>query len=204
MRSRLLLASLAVLALISAGVAALLVTRADDQPAAAAVTSHGTALVGGPFTLTDHTGARVSDADFRGRWMLVFFGYTYCPDVCPLDLQVMVEARELLPAAEAAKLAPIFITVDPERDTVEQLASYVTLFDPALIGLTGSRAEIDAAIRAYRVYARKAEGGAAGDGYLVDHSAFTYLMGPDGAYVTHFGHGTTPEQMAARLKELLA
>jgi protein SCO1/2 len=134
--------------------------------------------------------------------MLVYFGYTYCPDICPLGLQTMTEAVHELPDEVARQVVPLFITVDPERDTLPVMTEYVGLFDDGLIGLTGTPAEIGAVTKAYRVYARKADSSTAAD-YLMDHSTFTYLMGPDGEYVTHFGHGTTPEQMAARIAELV-
>jgi cytochrome oxidase Cu insertion factor (SCO1/SenC/PrrC family) len=199
MRSRLLIGALVSLAVVSAALATVIVHRLEAEPRS---TSTGTALIGGPFTLSDHQGGRVSDTDFRGRFMLVYFGYTFCPDMCPLGLQVMAQALDELPAEIAAEIVPVFITVDPERDTVEALREYVPLFHPRLIGLTGSAEEVDEALRAYRVYARKAESSAAA-AYLMDHSTFTYLMGPDGAYLTHFGHATTPEAMAAKLAELV-
>jgi protein SCO1/2 len=162
----------------------------------------GTAAIGGPFRLTDQNGNRVTNETFAGRNMLIYFGYTYCPDICPLSLQNMVAALDELSPAEAERVAPIFITVDPERDTVEQLASYVPLFDDRLIGLTGTDAEIKAAARAYRVYFAKAEVEGSAD-YLMDHSSFIYLMGPDGTYRAHFGHDATPQEIAARLRSEL-
>lgn len=162
----------------------------------------GKALVGGPFTLTDHTGKRVSDADFRGKNMLVFFGFTYCPDVCPTALQVMAGALEQL-GPKAERLVPLFITVDPERDTPEQMAQYVQSFHPKLVGLTGTRAEIDTVLKAYRVYAQKVEDPKSTAGYTMNHSSIVYLMGPDGAYRTHFTHATSVETMVERLAKLL-
>lgn len=200
MRARILVAALVSLAVVSAALATVLVQRAE-RPAAQA--GEGRALIGGPFALTDHTGRRVSDADYKGRFMLVYFGYTSCPDMCPLGLQVMADALDLVPEPLARRITPIFVTVDPERDTVEAIEGYVGLIHPRLVGLTGTPEEIKAAVRSWRVYVRRndAQGSA---GYLVDHSTFTYLMGPDGAYVTHFGNGTTPEVMAKRLAEALA
>jgi cytochrome oxidase Cu insertion factor (SCO1/SenC/PrrC family) len=174
------------------GVGAFLATPAQDR---------GAAAIGGPFRLVDQHGARVSSADFAGRYMLIYFGYTFCPDFCPLSLQVMGQALDELPPEAAAQVVPIFITVDPERDTVEQLANYAPLFRPGLVALTGSDAEIKAAARAYRVYSSKA--GGEGEAYVVDHSTFMYLMGPDGEYVAHFGHTAKPEDIAARLKREL-
>ena len=142
--------------LIVGGTAALAVfpeARERLMPAAG-VKVVGQALIGGPFTLTDHTGKRVTDQDFRGRNMLVFFGFTFCPDVCPSALQVMSAALDKL-GPKAERFVPILITVDPERDTPMQLASYVQSFHPRLVGLTGTPAEIDAVVKAYRVYVRK-------------------------------------------------
>ena len=126
--------------------------------------------IGGPFALTDHNGQRRTEADFRGRLMLLAFGYTNCPDVCPLDLQLMADALDKLgPAAQAVQ--PVFVTVDPKRDTAEKLKSYVTHFSPRLLGLTGNDAETAAAAKAFRVY-YKLNGDPAKDSeYSVDHSA---------------------------------
>ncbi|MDF1586603.1 SCO family protein [Marinimicrococcus flavescens] len=198
MRPRFLVAALLVLAVISAGLSAVLVGRAKDTVKEAS--AQGEALIGGPFSLLDHKGERVTDEDFRGRYMLVFFGYTSCPDVCPLGLQVMGQAMDQLPPQIAEKIAPIFVTVDPERDTVPVMKDYVELFHPQLVGLTGSAEEIDAAKRAYRIYARKAETEGSSD-YLMDHSAFTYLMDASGRYLTHFSHDATAEEMAARIEK---
>jgi protein SCO1/2 len=117
--------------------------------------SIGTALVGGPFSLTDHTGRKVTDKDFLGKYMLVFFGYTYCPDLCPTELQVMSAALDKL-GAKADDIQPIFITFDPQRDTPEVLKLYISNFHPRLVGLTGTPEEI-AAAKAYRVYYSKLE-----------------------------------------------
>ena len=155
----------------------------------------GRASIGGPFNLVDQNGKRVSNADFRGRFMLVYFGYTFCPDVCPLELQTMTEALAKLSPEMAHEVVPVFITVDPARDTVAVMHDYVAAFGPRLVGLTGSEPEVKAAMGAYRVYAAKADPGVTRD-YLVNHSAFVYLMGPDGRYVTHFGHDTDAASMA--------
>lgn len=160
--------------------------------------SGGRALVGGPFTLTDHTGKRVSETDFAGRYMLVYFGFTYCPDACPAGLQLIGETMERL-GAKARQVVPIFITVDPERDTVAQMSAYVANFHPQLVGLTGTLEEITDAARAYRVYFAKVEDDSSGDGYSVDHTSIIYLMDRTGAYVTHFRHGMTSEEMARRI-----
>jgi protein SCO1/2 len=186
------------------GLAALLAFPAarDRLLPAVNIRSAGQALVGGPFSLIDHTGRRVTDKDFSGRTMLVFFGFTFCPDVCPSGLQVMAAALDKL-GARAQAVTPIFITVDPERDTPEQLAAYVRSFHPRLVGLTGSPAEIDAAAKAYRVYAKKVPDPKSSAGYTIDHSAIIYVMGPDGAYRTHFSHATNADAMAERLSKVL-
>jgi cytochrome oxidase Cu insertion factor (SCO1/SenC/PrrC family) len=167
----------------------------------AGVTS-GTALVGGPFSLTDQDGKRRSDADFRGKLMLIYFGYTYCPDVCPTTLATMTEALDKL-GAKAAEVQPLFITIDPGRDTPEVMKRYVANFYPGLLGLTGSPAEIAAVARAYRVYYAKAENGAAGNDYLMDHSGFIYLMGPDGKYLTLLTPQTGAQEMADHIARYL-
>jgi cytochrome oxidase Cu insertion factor (SCO1/SenC/PrrC family) len=166
--------------------------------------SAGEALVGGPFALTDQHGQPVTDQDFAERYMLIYFGYTYCPDVCPMSLTNMVAAIDQLPPEQAEKVVPILITIDPERDTVEQLASYAPLFDPRLVALTGSEDEVRAAAKAYRVYFHKAGEGADSKDYLVDHSTFVYLMGPDGKYRTHFGLNASPEEMAEAIRSEIA
>ncbi|MGE0007192.1 MAG: SCO family protein [Parvibaculaceae bacterium] len=162
----------------------------------------GTALVGGPFTLTDHNGKRVTDQDFRGKYMLIFFGFTYCPDVCPSELQVMSAALDKLgPAAD--EIQPIFITIDPARDTPEAMKLYVANFHPRLIGLTGSPEDIARVAKAYRVYYAKAKGSESETDYLMDHSTILYLMGPDGKFVKHFTYGTEAQGLADGLREAI-
>ena len=157
--------------------------------------------LGGWSELVDHTGEPTTYDDFKGKWPLIYFGYTYCPDFCPTSLTVMTQALEQLgPLSD--RVMPMMITIDPERDTVEVLASYHEHFDPRFVMLTGAAEQIDRAAKAWRVYYRKAESDSATD-YLMDHSSITYLMGPDGAYVAHFGHDVTPERMAASLREIL-
>ncbi len=164
--------------------------------------------IGGPFTLTDPSGTRRSDRDFRGRFMLVFFGYTYCPDTCPTNLQSMGEALDLVarrnPLA-AARVQPIFITVDPTRDTLGALGEYVPNFHPRLIGLRGSPAEVRAVARAYRVHLLKVTPDkSAPKDYLVSHGPNTFLMGPKGEFVTLFTHDTGPRRIAEILLKYVA
>lgn len=162
----------------------------------------GQALVGGPFTLTDHTGKRVSDRDFRGKHMLIFFGFTNCPEICPTALQVATAALDKL-GPKAERIVPIFITIDPERDNQQRMAEYVASFSPRLIGLTGTPEEIATVAKAYRVYARKVPDSTSAAGYSMDHSVITYVMGPDGAYKAHFTHSTDADAMASRLSKML-
>jgi protein SCO1/2 len=158
----------------------------------------GKALIGGAFTLVDHNGKKVTEKDFKGRYMLVFFGYTHCPDVCPTELQVMTTALELL-GAKADKVTPVFITIDPKRDTVEQMASYISNFHERFVGLTGSQTQIHTAAKAYRIYYAKAKDDGSSTEYLMDHSSIVYLMNPKGEFVAHFAYGTSPEKMAKRI-----
>jgi len=155
--------------------------------------------IGGPFSLVDDTGKRRTDAEFRGRFMLVYFGYTHCPDACPTALQDIADAlAKLGPAAE--QIVPIFITIDPERDTVQYLKGYAEQFDPRFVALTGAADQIADAAKAYRVYYRKESNK---PDYLMDHTSIVYLMGRDGKFVTHFTHETTPDQMADALRNYL-
>jgi protein SCO1 len=160
--------------------------------------TEGKPLIGGPFSLVDTEGRRVTDLDFRGKLMLVFFGYTHCPDVCPTELQTMADVMDKL-GPDAAKVAPIFISVDPQRDTPEALAGYVKNFSPRIAGLTGNLNEVASAAKAYRVYFRKA-GDGSGD-YTVDHSTFVYLMDQEGKYLTHFVFNTPPDAIMSVIKK---
>ncbi len=175
------------------------VSKQQDIPA-------GT-LPGGPFTLVDHTSRTVTDKDFRGSFLLVFFGYTHCPDVCPLTL-VQVSATLKSLGKDARYVRPLFITVDPERDTPEVLASYVRAFHPAIIGLTGTPQQVRAVTKAYKAHYAKAPLKTAAkvihpSHYSVDHSAFIYLMGPNGNFLEVFEFRTTAEKMAEKIREML-
>ena len=157
--------------------------------------------IGGPFSLIDQDGRRVRDTDFNGKYRLVYFGFANCPDVCPVDLAVIgagMRRFEGEDAARAAKVQPIFITVDPERDTPEVMKAYVANFHPRLIGLTGSQQEIDAAKQEYGVYAMKGET-SPGGGYNVDHSRVILLFGPQGEPITIVPHEQGPEAFAEEL-----
>lgn len=162
----------------------------------------GVALVGGPFSLVDQDGRRVTEKDFLGKYMLVFFGYTYCPDICPTELQVMSAALDQL-GPEAERIQPVFVSIDPARDTPEVLKAYVGNFGPRLVGLTGTPEEIAAIAKAYRAYYAKAGNGSAATDYLMDHSSIIYLMGPDGRFVKHMPYTTDAAKLATELKETL-
>ena len=156
--------------------------------------------IGGPFTLEDGTGAVVSDAAFRGRWMLVYFGYTHCPDACPTALNDMANALDLL-GPQRRRVAPLFITVDPERDTPAVMRDYVQAFGAQIMGLTGTPAQVEAAEKEYRVYAAKHP--TKDGGYDMDHSSIIYLMDPAGKFVAIFNNGTNPQEMAERMRTLI-
>ena len=164
------------------------------------------ALIGGPFSLTDQSGETVTDQQFRGRYMLIYFGYTFCPDICPLEVAAMDRAFAILKdqGIDTSPVQPLFISVDPERDDIAALKSFAQQYEFDLIGLTGSTQQIEAVKSAYRVYAAKAQATAEdADFYLVDHSSVIYLMGPDGKFVRHFSHGTTAQEMAGALAAAL-
>jgi protein SCO1/2 len=161
----------------------------------------GRAPVGGPFELTDQTGHRRTDADFRGKLVVLYFGYTYCPDVCPTELQSISLALDRLGAAAQA-VQPLFITVDPERDTPARLADFVSSFHPRLIGLTGSVAEIRKTAIAYRTFFAKQSNAAPGD-YSVNHTGFIYLIGKDGQYQGFLPPGLAPDAIADAIRTRL-
>lgn len=189
-------------AIAAVGVAVMLATgQVPGDGTSSSKTGQGEALIGGPFTLVDHEGDTRTAEDFAGRPMLVYFGYTYCPDVCPTGLQTLSDALDRL-GALGETVQPVFITVDPARDTVPVMADYVAHFHPRLVGLTGTEEQVAQVAKAYRIYRSVPEAG--GDDYLVDHSSFTYLMGPDGAYLDHFSHGVSADAMADRIREILS
>ncbi len=153
------------------------------------------------FTLVDQSGQTVTPASYRGRWLLVYFGYTTCPDVCPTTLQMISRALAAL-GTRASQVVPLFITVDPARDTPQVLAGYTSLFDKRIVGLTGSQTQVTAAEQAFRVYAAKVP--QPGGSYLMDHTSFIYLIDPDGHLRALFGSDATAATLAARLHAVLA
>ncbi len=176
--------------------------RGTTEIRPAPVRVSGEAAIGGPFELVAHTGETVTDETFQGKAMLIYFGFTYCPDACPFSLQRLAIALEALSAEERARFQTLLITVDPARDTVEQMAQYVTspAFPEGLIGLTGSEDQVRDAAAAYRVaYRRNGEG----DDYLMDHSSIIYFMDSNGSFVDIFAHGAEPAMIAARLQDFL-
>ncbi|QXX75347.1 SCO family protein [Methylovirgula sp. HY1] len=189
-RLPLLIAVLA-LALLGLGVVTV-VTRPSPQQAQPS-------SIGGPFTLTDDNGRSVTDADFKGHPFLVFFGYTHCPDVCPTTLYDLSQVLKAMGADTKVKV--LFITVDPARDTTQQMKEYLTSFDPHIVGLSGNARETKAVERAYRVYAKKVPG-KNGD-YTMDHTSIIYLMNKDGRFVSTFDLDRKPKVAAAELRKYL-
>lgn len=164
--------------------------------------SQGQAAIGGPFVMTDQTGARRDQTVLKGKWSAVFFGYTFCPDVCPTTLQTLARAQALM-GPKAKDLQIVFVTVDPQRDTAQALRTYLSnpVFPKGVVGLTGTKEEVERIARAYRVYfARQGEG----DDYLMDHSVVTYLMGPDGRFDSVIGPNQTPDQVAQQIRRRMA
>lgn len=158
--------------------------------------------IGGSFRLTDHTGRERTDTDFRGQLMLIYFGFTSCPDICPTDLQAISLAMRDL-GDDANQVQPLFVTLDPGRDTVAHLAQYVALFHPRLIGLTGNLSAINQAAEAYRVYYARVRLGLKPDDYTVDHSAFIYLVDRDGKYLGFFPPGASADQIVGMVRQRL-
>jgi protein SCO1/2 len=173
------------------GAAAFIVSGGGEQARVSAI--------GGPFTLVDQNGARVSEATYRGAPSIVFFGYTHCPDVCPTTLFDMSEVLKRLPADK--RVSALFITVDPERDTPAALKDYLSSFDPRISGLSGARADVDAALKAYRVYSKKQpqENGE----YSMDHSAIIYLMDKQGRFVSALNLQSPPETVAKEIQRYM-
>jgi protein SCO1/2 len=165
------------------------------------VTSTGTALIGGPFQLVSQDGRTVDQSVLNGKWSAVFFGYTYCPDVCPTSLQALARAKAALGAA-AKDLQVVFISVDPERDTPAQIKAYLATpaFPQPTLGLTGSAAQVAAAAKAYRAYYQKQ---GSGEGYAVNHSAIIYLMNPEGKFDRVIAQSLTPAEIAAQIRQAM-
>ena len=186
--------------LVILGAGAFLALSLHETPRGAAGTLLASAI-GGPFRLVDQNGKTVTDADLKGKWSLVYFGYTHCPDACPTALNdIAIALDELGPQRSAVR--PVFITVDPERDTAEVLKAYVTAFDAPILALSGTPEEIARAAKGYRVYYAKHP--EAGGDYSMDHSSVIYVMDPQGRFTASFTHENSPEEIAERLKKLLS
>ena len=191
------------LALLLAAVAAGLLWHFGDvrsQKGVVSVATGEAVNIGGPFSLIDQNGTHRTEKDFSGKYMLVFFGYTFCPDVCPTTLSVISAALDKV-GPDAEKIVPIFISVDPKRDRPEVLKPYLAAFGPRFVGLTGTDQEVADAAKAYRVYyqAHAEEG----ENYAVDHSGVVYLMSPSGQFLANYSLETSPDAMAADLKKHL-
>lgn len=186
---------------------------AVSQPKQDIFVEPGSVPIGGPFTLVNHRGQEVTAQEYRGRYLLVFFGFTNCPDVCPTTLGDIARTLDLL-GEDARAVQPLFVSLDPARDVPEALAEYVKAFHPRIVGLTGTKEQVDAAAKAYKVFYEKVgrgeyqgkKGAGAGndaklgDDYLISHQGNTYLMSPEGEYLTHFSYGTKPEEMAETIR----
>ena len=159
--------------------------------------------VGGPFTLTAPDGTTVTDQTYRGKWLLVYFGYTFCPDSCPTTLNEIATALRKL-GADAAKLTPLFITLDPQRDTREVMEQYTGSFDPRIVGLTGSPQQINVVTHEYGAYFARHKTGPGPEDYVMDHSTYLYVMDPGGKFVRAFDADTSGDRIADALHELLA
>lgn len=165
-------------------------------------TETGKASVGGPFTLTDQGGKRVTDKDYAGKYLVVFFGFTNCPDICPSGLQVMSVALDKL-GTKADAVQPLFITFDPTRDTPEKLAAYLKSFSPRITGLTGSEPELQGVVKAYRVYVQKVEAEHPDGPYSFDHTALFYIMGKNGEFMTHVPQTNNVDELVSALEKVL-
>src|SRR5260221_10786269 len=187
------------LALLALGSAWVTITLTTNRVPEQALSS--SAQIGGSFTLGAADGRTVTDQTYRGKWLLIYFGYTFCPDACPTALNNMSEALDNL-GADASNVQPLFITVDPKRDTPQAMADYLKSFDPRIVGLTGSQAQTDSVAKAYRVYVAPQK--ADGDDYLVDHNAYIYVMNPQGKFVNVIGGDVAGDKMADRLRKMMA
>lgn len=184
--------------IIAAAIAAYALMFSPDR-----VRSTGAALIGGPFSMVKHTGETVTEKSFAGKPMLLFFGFTFCPDVCPTELQVMAQALAQL-ADKGADIQPILVSVDPARDTPDVLAAYVANFGERFIGLTGSEAQVAAMAATYRVFYKKVENATDPASYQMDHSSIIYLMGADGKFVKHFTYTTDAKILAEGISAALS
>jgi len=192
---RILFAGLMLIA--AASIAAYALMSSPNKPAGL-----GEAFVGGPFTMVNHRGETVTEKSFLGKPMLLFFGFTFCPDVCPTELQVMAAALEEL-GDKGKDIQPIFVSIDPERDTPAVMAVYVSNFGDRFIGLTGSAEQVATIAGAYRIFYARQENKERPADYLMDHTSIVYLMGPDGKFLKHFTYTTDAKALAQGIAEAL-
>lgn len=167
------------------------------------VSVSGTASIGGPYTLTATNGQQIDERTYRGKWVLIHFGYTFCPDACPTALSNISVALEKL-GARANDLQPLFVTIDPQRDTRDAMADYLKSFDPRILGLTGSQDQINAVIREYHLYVSRDESDRGGNDYIVSHSSYIYLMDPQGVFAAVLQGTATGDEIAAWLRNEIA
>ncbi|XP_020641552.2 protein SCO1 homolog, mitochondrial [Pogona vitticeps] len=190
--------NLALTFVIGGGVVAavkLLKKKKEEELEKGRMKSIGKPLLGGHFSLVDHHGEPKTDQDFLGQWVLIYFGFTHCPDICPEELEKMIEVVNGIDEIPSLpNITPLFITIDPERDTKEAIAAYIKEFSPKLIGLTGTKEQIDQVARVYRVYYSSGPKDEDND-YIVDHTIIMYLVGPEGEFVEYFGQNKTSEEI---------
>ena len=197
MSERFLMIIAALLAVIVLGLALFWAPEMPERPLPKAAIA-----AGGDFTLESASGP-VSLKDYRGKLVLLYFGYTFCPDICPTSLAATAEGLKQLKPEEAARVAMIFISVDPERDTPARLKEYVEFFHPNLVGVTGKPADLAEIAKRYGVFYAKQKVETAGGGYVVDHSSDTYVLGPDGQLLGKIAHATPPDQVVAEIRKRL-
>ncbi|HSF94256.1 MAG TPA: SCO family protein [Thermohalobaculum sp.] len=202
MRNLILALAGAVFVALAAAAIFLALHKPEDAPLSPAAVNVAGAEIGGPFTLTDQNGNRVASAEVIDGPTLIYFGYTFCPDVCPVDVAIMASAVDLLDQ-QGYRVKPVFITVDPARDTPEAMGYYAEAMHPRMIGLTGTEAEIEAAADAYKVYFQRVDLENSAAGYLMNHSTLTYFMMPDGIRGL-FRNGFPPEEMAGEVARILS
>ena len=165
-----------------------------------AESTQGRALIGGEFLLTDHNGKERDSKEFLGKYRIVYFGYAYCPDVCPLGLGNLTKALSSLPSETREKIQPLFVAVDPQRDTPQAIKEWLKQFDPSFIGFTGAAKKLKSLQKDYKVFVQIQKPVHDQDHYLVDHSSLFYVMDKQGLYIGHFTHNTSPEEMSKHLK----
>lgn len=197
MSDRFLLIIAALLAVVVLGLALFWTPEMPERPLPKAAVA-----AGGDFTLESASGP-VSLKDYRGKLVLLYFGYTFCPDICPTSLAATTEGVKLLKPEEAARVAMIFISVDPERDTPARLKEYVEFFHPKLVGVTGKPENLAEIAKRYGVFYAKQKVDTAGGGYVVDHSSDTYMLGPDGQLIGKIAHATPPDKVVAEIRKHL-